>query len=313
MGEHKTLKKALRQMAEGSKSGFHTFYLGTSQYVYSSALLLYDSHEDACRFMVDFYQYLYLHLPAYDRSANLENWIARLLMERYEQLSIGKNMPQPSVKQKMNSVVSQLSKSEQERIWRMLDVNIHFPKENVHRSPIKIALFVSALLLALLVASRYVPAAIEQLRTAFSASKPAKTDDNVNASDSDSNEDTNDPDSDTETENESQADELDSIRDDLENLLNEQRNTGADNSGNDSDILQQQQADNPNDTDETSTSASPAEPDTPQEPDPPKEPQSPSLSEQSQNGSASGDLDDLELQLRYGDSLLFADPDTDSN
>ena len=93
MAEHAALKKALRQMAEGSKSAFHTFYLGTSQYIYSSALLLYDSHEDACRFMVDSYQYLYLHLPEYDRSGNLEGWISRLLLERYEQLSLGKHMP----------------------------------------------------------------------------------------------------------------------------------------------------------------------------------------------------------------------------
>ena len=285
MGEHKTLKKALRQMAEGSKSGFHTFYLGTSQYVYSSALLLYDSHEDACRFMVDFYQYLYLHLPAYDRSANLENWIARLLMERYEQLSIGKNMPKPSVKQKMDSAAAQLSKSEQERIWRMLDVNIHFPKETVHRSPIKIALFVSALLLALLIASRYVPSAIAQLWSAFSASASADDVDNPTAPDGDDAENTGDPDA--EGESESRTDELDSIRNDLENLLNEQRNTN---------------------TPDSST-----EPATPQEPEPPQEPQSPSLPDHSETRSATDDLDDLELQLRYGDSLLFADPGTDSN
>ena len=63
MAEHAALKKALRQMAEGSKSAFHTFYLGTSQYIYSSALLLYDSHEDACRFMVDIINGIDLALP----------------------------------------------------------------------------------------------------------------------------------------------------------------------------------------------------------------------------------------------------------
>ena len=63
MAEHKALRKALRQMKDGSKKAFYTFYSGTVQFVYGNAMLLCDSHEDAGRFLVDFYPYLYLHLP----------------------------------------------------------------------------------------------------------------------------------------------------------------------------------------------------------------------------------------------------------
>ena len=88
MSRHKDLQKAIRQMADGSKSGFHTFYLGSVQYVYSSALLLHGDHKSACGFMVDFYQYLYLHLPEYTPGQDLEKWISRLIMDRFSQLSI---------------------------------------------------------------------------------------------------------------------------------------------------------------------------------------------------------------------------------
>ena len=304
MAEHAALKKALRQMAEGSKSAFHTFYLGSSQYVYSSALLLYDSHEDACRFMVDFYQYLYLHLPEYDRSQSLENWISHLMMERYEQLSIGKDMRRPSVKQQMNSAAAQLSKSEQERVWRMLDVNIHFPKEaTVRHTPGGIALLISVLLLLLLVASRYVPAAFARIKEASAAasgeaagSEVEGEEDNAAGSEGE----------DIETDHADQADELDSIKDELNDLLNERTDTDAGNSSDDTDgLLQQQQSTDASASGQTKTPESPAVPDTPQEPDPPQAPQEPVMSENSDTLSGTEDLENLELELYYGDNLRF--------
>ena len=318
MAEHAALKKALRQMAEGSKSAFHTFYLGSSQYVYSSALLLYDSHEDACRFMVDFYQYLYLHLPEYDRSQSLENWISHLLMERYEQLSIGKDVRRPSVKQQMNSTTASLSKSEQERVWRMLDVNIHFPKEAaVRHTPGGIALLISILLLLLLVASRYVPAAFTRLKEAIATavisgeatgSEGEGTEDNTADPESEGSADdvTGSEDAGNETDNADQTDELDSVKDELDDLLNERTDTDAGNSSDDTDgLLQQQQSTDFSTSGQTKTPESPAAPDTPQEPDPPQVPQEPVMSEGSDTLSGTEDLENLELELYYGDNLRF--------
>lgn len=299
MAEHTALKKALRQMAEGSKSAFHTFYTGTSQYIYSSALLLYDSHEDACRFMVDFYQYLYLHLPEYDRSKNLEDWISRLLLERYEQLSIRKDLPEPSLRQQMNSGAARLSKSEQERVWRMLDVQIHFPKETVHRSPLLPILLISALLLLLLFAGRYLPAAMEQLQSIQSATP---------SEDPSGNDEVTDELEPSGSEN-AQEDEPDSVSDELNDLLNERANTGADHSADDADdLLQQQQSQHADTSGQIKTPESPAEPDQPQMPQAPEVPQEPSLSDDSSDFDTLSDIEDLEnleLELRYGDSLRF--------
>lgn len=166
MADHKELQKALRQMADGSKSGFHTFYLGTAQYVYSSALLLYGTHENACRFMIDFYQYLYLHLPEYDRSQDLEKWISRLLMERFKQLSIGKNIQPPSAEQQMISGTTKLSQNELVRVWRMLEANMHFPKEPPKRRGGRLMLLLALLLFLLLLAYRYRPLLLEKLQAA---------------------------------------------------------------------------------------------------------------------------------------------------
>lgn len=298
MAEHAVLKKALRQMAEGSKSAFRSFYLGTSQYIYSSALLLYDSHEDACRFMVDFYQYLYLHLPEYTPSANLEHWISHLMMERYEQLSIGKDLPKPSVRQQMHSTTSPLSKSEQERIWRMLDVNIHFPKESVRRSPTRILLFASALLLLLLIVSRYAPAALKQLQAIHSAETSGdNSDKETGSADESTGEDAG-------SEKDAGTDESDSLEDTLNDLLEERANTATDSESDDSDDLQIQQSTDHSDSDQPQTPASPSEPD---EPEQPEEPQTPASPDSSGSDSDSDNLDDLELQLHYGDSLLFTD------
>ena len=65
MAQKVMLKNAMKEMAAGSKKAFHTFYTGTAQYVYQSAYYLYANERSAREFMVDFYQYLYLHLPEY--------------------------------------------------------------------------------------------------------------------------------------------------------------------------------------------------------------------------------------------------------
>lgn len=282
MAKHTALDKALRQMAEGSQSAFHTFYLGSSQYIYNSALLLYGSHGDACRFMVDFYQYLYLHLPEYKRSENLEHWISRQLLTRYEQLSIGKNMPKPSVEQQMHSAAVQLSKSEQERIWRMLNADIHFPKETVRRSPARILLVISLLLLLLLVASRYAPAVAERLNTF------RNTPDSEDATDGEN-----------ETpENDETNDELDAIQEKLNALVNERSGSDGEAADDDTDTFtQQQQTNTPSEPD------APQTPDEPQKPQEPQEPDEPTFSEDTR--SSIEDLENLELELRYGDSLLY--------
>lgn len=282
MAKHTALDKALRQMAEGSQSAFHTFYLGSSQYIYNSALLLYGSHGDACRFMVDFYQYLYLHLPEYKRSENLEHWISRQLLTRYEQLSIGKNMPKPSVEQQMHSTAVQLSKSEQDRIWRMLNADIHFPKETVRRSPARILLVISLLLLLLLVASRYAPAVAERLNTF------RNTPDSEDATDGEN-----------ETpENDETNDELDAIQEKLNALVNERSGSDGEAADDDTDTFtQQQQTNTPSEPD------APQTPDEPQKPQEPQEPDEPTFSEDTR--SSIEDLENLELELRYGDSLLY--------
>ena len=293
MAEHKALKKALKQMKEGSRSAFHTFYLGSSQYIYSSALLLYDSHEDACRFMVDFYQYLYLHLPEYDRSKNLEKWISHLMLERYEQLSIGKNLPKISVKKQMDATSSPLSKSEQERIWRMLDVTIHFPKEPVRHSYIAIALFVSALFLAFILACRYIPDAFKYLQsTTFSEGSQSSSDKSA-----------------PEGSDESESSNESNIQEELEDLLNKYDDSGKEVTEDDSDSLNMQPSTSNSDTENTTA---PAAPDTPQMPDTPQDPKSPQTPTMPGNSDQVSDIDsleDLELQLHYGDDLLNAGSD----
>lgn len=294
MAEHTALKKALRQMAEGSRSAFHTFYMGTSQYVYNSAFLLYDSHEDACRFMVDFYQYLYLHLPEYDPAVNLNSWISRLLLERYKQLSIGKTMPEPSAKKQMASVSAHLSKSEQERVWRMLDVNIRFPKEPIRHSFWGIALLIPILLFLMLIAGRYLPDILQQFQSSGSADESENVSgDGADAADGDA------------------KDEPDSIMDESEHPADERGESDSDGASDDGSDLQMQQSASSADAGQAGTSQ---EPDTPKEPEAPKEPDTPQSSQASQGNQMPDDLhmsesvdelENLELELYYGDQLRF--------
>lgn len=169
MTRHKDLKKAISQMADGSKSAFHTFYLGSSQFVYSSARLLYGDHAAACRFMVDFYQYLYLHVPEYRPAQDLEKWISRLIMDRFSQLSIGKPVEKTSVREQMSAGTAVLETAERERVWRLLGERMHFPKEAQKKRGRNHMLFlVPVLLLAVLLTFRYRDIILEKLQNAAS-------------------------------------------------------------------------------------------------------------------------------------------------
>lgn len=306
MAENQSLKRALRAMANGSRSGFKTFYNGTAAFIYSSARLLYPSHEEACRFMVDIYQYIYLHLPEYDEKQSIEKWISRMIYDRYTQLSIGREPLTPSVSRQMEAGSVVLSDSERVRIWRMLDVHIHFPPEQKKRQPPlpRILLLLSALALLLLLLIRYVPAMLPQAapRDQADGSQPAAdvkdTDEESGETDvasgsavqsdalpqtpADTSVDTPIGNSDTGSDEQAQMDELE----DRTNQI------GAENrSGN---------------TDDATIPDTPDTPDTPT-PDISGTPDtSVSSSRQDRQESGSSDsLEDLELDLRYGDSLLF--------
>lgn len=312
MAENQSLKRALRAMAAGSRSGFKTFYNGTAAFIYSSARLLYPSHEEACRFMVDIYQYIYLHLPEYDETQSIEKWISRMIYDRYTQLSIGKGPLTPSVSRQMEAGSVVLSESERARIWRMLDVHIHFPPEQKKRRPPlpRILLILSVLALFLLLLIRYVPALLPQVLPQDQADgSPAAAD----AKDTDTESGETDaasgsavqsdalpqtPDDtsvDTPTGNSDTVSDEQAQMDELEERMNQ---IGAKNSsGKTDDTTIPDTPDTPDtsDTSDTSTPDISGTPDT-----------SVSASRQNRTESeASDSLEDLELELRYGDSLLF--------
>lgn len=309
MAENQSLKRALRAMAAGSKSGFKTFYNGTAAFIYSSARLLYPSHEEACRFMVDIYQYIYLHLPEYDEAQSIEKWISRMIYDRYTQLSIGREPLTPSVSRQMEAGSVVLSESERARIWRMLDVHIHFPPEQKKRKPPlpRILLILSVLALLLLLLIRYVPALLTQTLPQDQADgSPAAAD----AKDADADSEETDaasgsavqsdalpqtPDDtavDTPMGNSDSGSDEQAQMDELEERMNQ---IGEGNrSGKTDDTTIPDTPDTP-DTSDTYTPDISGTPDT-----------SVSASRQNRTESGSSDsLEDLELELRYGDSLLF--------
>lgn len=306
MAENQSLKRALRAMAAGSRSGFKTFYNGTAAFIYSSARLLYPSHEEACRFMVDIYQYIYLHLPEYDETQSIEKWISRMIYDRYTQLSIGREPLTPSVSRQMEAGSVVLSESERARIWRMLDVHIHFPPEQKKRRPPlpRILLILSVLALFLLLLIRYVPALLPQVlpqdqadgSPAAADAKDADTESGEtdvasgSAVQSDALPQTPDDTSvDTPTGNSDTVSDEQAQMDELEERMNQ---IGAGNSSGKTDDTTI--PDTP-DTPDTSTPDISGTPDT-----------SVSASRQNRTESGSSDsLEDLELELRYGDSLLF--------
>ena len=294
MSENQSLKRALHAMANGSRSGFKTFYNGTAAFIYSSARLLYPSHEEACRFMVDIYQYIYLHLPEYDEKQNIEKWISRMIYERYTQLSIGKEPLAPSVSRQMEAGSVVLSESERTRIWRMLDVQIHFPPEPKKRqSPLPRILFIlSVLTLAVLLLIRYVPAILQQNASQTQADDSQAADDadtedpDADSGDSVQSDEPADIPTDTPATNDAAVSDEQAQMDELEERMNQ---IHANNSSSESDTA--------------------TVPDTPDTPDTPNTPDT-SVSSTRQNNDSSGtgtsdSLDDLELNLRYGDSLLF--------
>ncbi|MDD6039034.1 MAG: hypothetical protein PUD20_09620 [bacterium] len=287
MAKRQTLHGAIRRMADGSKQGFSDFYSGTVQFIYRSAFLLFHNHEDACRFMVDFYQYLYLHLPAYDKSVSLEKWISKLMLDRYNELSIGKQLPQQTVSTTLTASTIELSAREQERIFRQLQACIHFPKEPFH-IPWKILLLVLPLLLLLLLIGYHYAPNIKEIFSNEALTEPSHE------------------------QSESLEDEASDIpelpfpftSDDSESDQNDPsgNNTSEDRSRDSSKELPSPTADDATDS-QNKPSADEPMPDSPQTP-------TTSDSESNFDHSASEpqsndyeDLENLELQLHYGDSL----------
>ena len=153
MAQKVMLKNAMKEMAAGSKKAFHTFYTGTAQYVYQSAYYLYANERSAREFMVDFYQYLYLHLPEYTQDQSLENWISALVRQRFRELSIGKKIPDATLQQRMTTV--ELDKNTRNQIWHMLEMRISFPPEKVRLPYGLIAILLSLAALLLLFGYHY--------------------------------------------------------------------------------------------------------------------------------------------------------------
>jgi hypothetical protein len=301
MAEQKALKKALRQMAEGSKSGFHTFYLGSIQYIYSSARLLYDTHEDACRFVIDVYQYLYLHLPEYDMSQDLQGWLSRTLMERYAQLSIGKTQ---NFSPRLQTTSAPLPKSERDRLWRILDLHIHFPKEPRRISSSHILLIISACLLLLLLASRYVPTLAQKLADASTLSNSTETTETVDGGDGNGTEDDSlDAGEIDDLIEQISADQAQDENEDEAELSSQQSSTD---SGTEPTITEPT-IDTPT-VDEPTIEEPTIEEPSVETPTPSSSTSSDSASSQS-GSSGSQDLENMELELYYGDSLKYTDAD----
>jgi cytoskeletal protein RodZ len=308
MAEQKTLKKALRQMSEGSKSGFRTFYLGSIQYIYSSARLLYDTHEDACRFVVDVYQYLYLHLPEYDMSQDLQGWISKIIRERYLQLSIGKQRTPSPLGHPI--ATSTLTKEEQERLWHILDLHIRFPKEHQPLSTSKVLLIISCVLLVILLASRYVPTIAEKLSDTGSLSNDAQEN---------SDGDTGDGSSTDDTEAADDSSDMDEINDLLQQINSDKTSEETTNDGDLSGMTSQQDTTNTQESSGTSPTVTEPTIDTPtveeptideptvETPTAPSSSNSSSSSSSNSQNSDSEDLENMELELYYGDSLKYAD------
>lgn len=278
MAKQTALQRAVRDMAQGSKQAFRVFYLSTIPYIYSSARLLYESHDQACSFTIDVYQYLYLHLPEYRAGEDLEKWISKHMMERYSQLSIGKPLPAPSVRTLAQSTALILEEPERERIWRQLSNDIHFPKEQPRRrNRTRLPLLISALLLITLLLLRYAPWAAQLL------SENAKTD-AVQDTPPDA---TNEPDADTPDATEdldviNALDETDNVDnlDPLDHITVPNHSDASDNPTDDSDFNEpnNQQPDASAHTNQTDRTAIDA-------------------------------LEDYELQSYYGDSLYFSEDD----
>lgn len=284
MAKQTALQRAVRDMAQGSKQAFRVFYLSTIPYIYSSARLLYESHEQACGFTIDVYQYLYLHLPEYRAGEDLEKWISKHMMERYSQLSIGRPLPTHSVRTQSQSTALILEESERERIWRQLSAKIHFPKEQPRRrSRTRLPLLISALLLMTLLLLRYAPRAARLL------SENTKTD-AVQDTQPDATDATDTPDADTSDA----ADDLDAI-----NAFDE---TDEINNLDHSDQLDQITVPNDSDASDDPANGSDFEEQ--------KKQQSDASAHTNQTERTAIDaLEDYELQSYYGDSLYFIDDD----
>lgn len=282
MAKKAQLQASIRLMAEGSKSAFHTFYMGTSQYVYRNASLLYSDHSQVCQFMVDFYQYLYLHVPEYTPSTELKVWISRLIRARYDELSIGKDQQTPALSQQLESGNGLLSSNEQAHIWHQLEACMHFPAEtqikHASKPGILPAMILILILLALSAAWIFAPKLYSRLQ-----SQPENQESPAKASDNDEPDDTADEDNIT----------VEDLNDLVENAINQSTTSEAlDTADFEDPKMNMQNAAKQSGQSKTKQDTTGSKANTSNDPD---------TNNTSNNRT---NIEDLELELHYGDNLL---------
>lgn len=315
MAQKVMLKNAMKGMAAGSKKAFHTFYIGTAQYVYQSAFYLYANERSAREFMVDFYQYLYLHLPEYTSDQSLENWISALVRQRFRELSIGKQLPDATLQQRMTTV--ELDKDTRNQIWRMLELRISFPPEKVRLPYGLIIILLSLAALLLLFGYHYKDVLFPTKQTNLNASDltPATQTDDADASEEDEESEPDSSSSGSDKTGDASADDT-SEEDDLTDKLTDhfQASTGddtktPDSDTQDSDDTTSKEADQPSsDAYQDAQSHSKQDPTTPTVEQPTvNRPDSNSTQDQTKSPSTTERLEDFDfdsdLELHYGDSL----------
>ena len=128
MSRQISLKSALDGMKNGSKSGFHRFFSGTIQYIYQSSRFLFSDEDSAHRFILDFYEYLYLHISEYHEDLSMDKWISKLLLARYHEIFGNRPIDQSSMVQRSRSY--ELSEKEKKQLWIQLQSRIHFPADS---------------------------------------------------------------------------------------------------------------------------------------------------------------------------------------
>lgn len=127
MASSSGLIRAMEEMKNGSSSGFSTFYRATLQFVYKTSFALWKNNEDVCLFMADYYPYMYMRIGTYKEGEDITQWMSNLLVEKYTLMTGKRDLElDPGI----NSKNLLMSKDDADRVWHLLEVRIHFPKED---------------------------------------------------------------------------------------------------------------------------------------------------------------------------------------
>ncbi len=116
----------MREMKNGSSSGFATFYRATLQFVYKTSYALWKNNEDVCLFMADYYPYMYMRIGSFKEGDDITQWMSNLLVEKYTLMTGKRDL---DLEPEINSKNLLMSKDDADRVWHLLEVRIHFPKE----------------------------------------------------------------------------------------------------------------------------------------------------------------------------------------